>query len=249
MPQLQQQSLGRGGANAKCARLLKSNQRVNAALPHHNTLLPVLMYRSLAHTTSSSNSDPQQQTCSTSAASTSQAADLLCSDPAVLAYVRTLDEHRKKCELSGRCDAAVCLLATTTDRWPSHRVLTHMHHHTCRKLTAHNNIGTQRLLQLLVASRTYRQRRARDSQGCSRCCISGSWGSCRKNFSRFVTVCTLYERSCLCWTPGPLAHTSCYHPTTLYASCYHPLSHAEHGHPRRSHARHTCMLPAGEPGV
>jgi hypothetical protein len=27
----------------------------------------------------------------------------LCSDPTVILYVKQLDDHRKKCELSGRC--------------------------------------------------------------------------------------------------------------------------------------------------
>ena len=29
--------------------------------------------------------------------------DILCSDPTVILYVKQLDAHRKKCELSGRC--------------------------------------------------------------------------------------------------------------------------------------------------
>jgi hypothetical protein len=43
------------------------------------------------HVPDSANSEP------------STAAAELCSDPTVILYVKQLDDHRKKCELSGRC--------------------------------------------------------------------------------------------------------------------------------------------------
>jgi hypothetical protein len=45
----------------------------------------------------SSSSLPEQQCCSTS-----EGQQQLCSDPAILLYAKQLDDHRKRCELSGR---------------------------------------------------------------------------------------------------------------------------------------------------
>lgn len=44
-----------------------------------------------------SSSIPEQQCCSTSGEQ-----QQLCSDPAILLYAKQLDDHRKRCELSGR---------------------------------------------------------------------------------------------------------------------------------------------------
>lgn len=46
----------------------------------------------------------------------------LSSNPTVLVYVRQLDDHRKKCELSGRCDELL------TAVWNTSRGLEPRHH-------------------------------------------------------------------------------------------------------------------------